>query len=101
MKYVTGRHAMNLPCSLGTWGDYRTFAVNWDKLTILDSEDSVFGDYGIETGRTIPFLADNKEYNIANHIRAFLDLLTIGGYASAEGMKEEYICDDEGVNKSL
>jgi len=94
MKYVTGRHAMNLPCSLGTWGDYRTSAVNWDKLTILDSEDSVFGDYGIETGRTISFLADNKEYNIANHIRAFLDLLTIGDYASAEGMKEEYIRDD-------
>ena len=94
MKYVTGRHAMNLPCNLGTWGDYRTSAVNWDKLTILDSEDSVFGDYGIETGRTISFLADNKEYNIANHIRAFLDLLTIGDYASAEGMKEEYICDD-------
>ena len=94
MKYVTGRHAMNLPCNLGTWGDYRTSAVNWDKLTILDSEDSVFGDYGIETGRTISFLADNKEYNIANHIRAFLDLLTIGDYASAEGMKEEYIRDD-------
>ena len=94
MKYVTGRHAMNLPCSLGTWGDYRTSAVNWDKLTILDSEERVFGDYGIEIGRTIPFLADNKEYNIANHIRAFLDLLTLGDYASAEGMKDEYICND-------
>lgn len=56
------------------------------------SDDSIFLDYGIEKNRTIPF--HRGKYNAANHIRALLDLLAEGKYSIAQGMKEDYICND-------
>lgn len=51
MKYLTGIHALNLPCQLSTCGDWHTSALQWSSLSLKESDDSVFRDYGIEENR--------------------------------------------------
>lgn len=36
MKYVSLIHALNLPCSLDTCGDWHTSALQWDSPNILE-----------------------------------------------------------------
>jgi hypothetical protein len=92
MLYLSGIHALNLPCSLLTCGDWHTSGINWHSYVLLESEGSLFGDYGIERNKTIP---DNPgTFNVANHIRALLDLLVQGKYTIAQGMNEDFICND-------
>ena len=93
MKYLTGIHALNLPCSLDTCGDWHSKSINWNNPDIRESSSSALKDYGIEKERSVTFLKDHS-YNVANHIRALLDMLLIGNYGYAQGMKEEYICND-------
>ena len=95
MKYLTGIHALNLPCKLNTCGDWHCSGLRWKNLSFKESEQSVWGDYGIETHRSIPFLSETNTYNVANHIRALLDLLYEGNFSVAQGMKEDFICTDE------
>ena len=93
MKYITGLHALNIPCSLLTCGDWHQSAIQWKKPYFRDSNDSVFKDYGIELDKKIP---EHKEkYNVANHIRAILDLLEIGNFSLAQGMNKDFICNDK------
>lgn len=89
MKYLTGIHALNIPCSLETCGDWHASALKWKYLKFLDTEDAFFGDYGIEGGKTIP----NHEgtFNVANHIRACLDMLYLGDFANLQGMCDDYL----------
>ena len=93
MKYITEVHALNLPCKLKTCGDWHTSAIQWERPHIRESEESFFGDYGIEKNKTIP--EHNEKYNVANHIRALLDLLEVGNFAVAQGMNEDFICNSE------
>ncbi len=60
---------------------------------MLESDNSIFGDYGIETGRSIP--EHVQSYSVANHIRALLDLLQMGHFSVAQGMRNDFICSDE------
>lgn len=95
MKYVTGIFALNLPCSLDTCGDWHSCSINWDNVDIRESNNSILKDYGIKTNQSIKFLNKSKKYNVANHIRALLDMLIVGNYGYAQGMKEDYICNDK------
>ena len=95
MKYVTGIFALNLPCSLDTCGDWHSCSINWNNVDIRESNNSILKDYGIETNQSVKFLDKSKKYNVANHIRALLDMLIIGNYGYAQGMKEDYICNDK------
>lgn len=92
MKYITGQHALNIPCSLLTCGDWHQAALQWNVPFIKDSNDSIFKDYGIETNVSIP--EHNEKYNVANHIRALLDLLELDKLSLAQGMNKDYICND-------
>lgn len=94
MKYITGIHALNLPCQLDTCGDWHSTAIQWEKPTINESEGSFFGEYGIERNIQVPFL-DNKEYNVANHIRALLDLMLQNKLSIVQGIRDSYICNDD------
>jgi hypothetical protein len=59
---------------------------------MLNSDESVFGEYGIAQNSSVP---DNPgTYYAAGHIRALLDLLVQGNYPTAQGMKEDFICND-------
>lgn len=93
MKYISGQHALNLPCALNTCGDWHTSALQWTNPFMLESDNSIFGDYGIETGRSIP--EHVQSYSVANHIRALLDLLQMGHFSVAQGMRNDFICSDE------
>ena len=43
--------------------------------------------------KEIPF---NKEkFNVANHIRALLDMIEAGYFKEAQGMNNDYICNDK------
>lgn len=103
MFYITGQHALNLQCSLNTCGDWHTSALKWNDIPIKSSYNSVFGVYGIEQNIKIP--EHNERYNVANHIRALLDLLEQGLFTIARGMNNDYICnetyDNEIFNKVI
>ncbi len=93
MEYITGVHALNLNCALDTCGDWHQSAIQWERPTTRLTEDSVFGEYGIETGVHIPEHGQ-KTYAAANHIRALLDLLVEGKFTLAQGMRDDFICND-------
>ena len=92
MRYITGIHALNLPSALPTCGDWHGSAIQWRTPFARNSEDSVFGGFGIESGVAIPGHKD--KYYAANHIRALLDLLETGNLSLAQGMNNDYICND-------
>ena len=92
MKYISGIHALNLRCSLETCGDWHASGIQWKNLTVRESSDSVFGDYGIEDNSSVPGHPGN--HKAANHIRALLDLVADGAFGYAQGMKNELICNE-------
>lgn len=90
MKYITDIHALNLPCALGTTGDWHTSSLQWKHPRMLESSTSVFGDWGIEKNRNVTPLG-NKKYAVANHIRALLDMLAQNRFTVAQGMNGTFI----------
>ena len=97
MLYISGQHALNLPCALKTSGDWHTSALQWKTLHLYDSEKMFFKDYGIELNKKVP--EHSEKYNVANHIRALLDLLEIGNFSLAQGMNNDFICNDNYDNE--
>lgn len=101
MRYLSGIHALNLPCSLVTCGDWHQSGIQWHTLSLLESNGSIFGDYGIERNKNVP--EHDEQFNVANHIRALLDLLVMKKYSIAQGMNNDFICneayDDEVFSK--
>lgn len=93
MKYITGIHALNLTCALDTCGDWHQSAIQWTCPFIRESSDSIFRAYGIELNKQIP--EHRETYNVANHIRACLDLLELGQFSLAQGMNRDFICNDK------
>lgn len=73
MKYISGIHALNLPCSLDTMGDWHKCSLNWNNIKMYDSNDSIYKEYGIETCDCVPF--NPGIFYIANTLRAILDLV--------------------------
>ncbi|MDD6992051.1 MAG: hypothetical protein PUI48_09540 [Oscillospiraceae bacterium] len=98
MKYISGIFALNINCDLDTCGDWHQSALKWDSFTLLESENSIWGDYGIEKNKTIP--GHSVKYNVANHIRALLDLIQQHNFGLAGGMREDFICNDK-YNKEI
>ncbi len=97
MKYITGIHALNLPCKLNTCGDWHQSAIQWDNPQIRESNDSFYGNYGLEDGHFIP--EHTETFVVANTIRALLDLLYEENYAIAQGMNNDFICNESYDNE--
>ncbi len=93
MLYITGIHALNLPCKLNTCGDWHQSGIQWNKPYMLESSGSIFGDYGIEPNHHIPEHSD--VYNVADTIRASLDLLIESKFSVIQGMNEDFICNPD------
>lgn len=95
--YVTGIYALNIECKLNSTGDWHRSAIRWDVLPkrLKESDVSIFVDYGIEKNKTLNFLKGSPKYNVANHIRACLDLLVEGNFPTTQGMRDDFICTDE------
>jgi len=92
MIYLTGVHALNLPCDLDTCGDWHYSALKWENLTLKDSEHSTLGKYGLEYKYVKPI---EKEIYVANHIRAILDFIEDGNLKYIQGFRNDFICNDK------
>lgn len=92
MQYITGIHALNLPCNLKTCGDWHKSAIQWENPQIRESDISFYGEYGLEPNHLIP--CHTGTFVVANTIRALLDLLYERNYAVAQGMREDFICNE-------
>ena len=101
MKYISEIPALNILCSLETPGDWHAPSVNWESLDLYESEEMFFNNYGIEKNKTIP--QNIQKYNVANHIRAILDMFQLDNFAYLKGMRNNFIetdkYDDEIFNK--
>ena len=93
MRYISGIHALNLPCSLQTCGDWHCSALRWQNITFRDTETAFYKNYGIEFDKRIP--EHEETYAVANHIRALLDLLETGKFSVAQGMNRDFIGNDD------
>lgn len=96
MRYITDIHALNLPCSLGTTGDWHASALQWDEPRMLESEDSPWGDWGIEapSAARVPH-HEGQALNIANHVRALADMIASHRFTVAQGASEEFLDGDD------
>lgn len=96
MKYLSGIHALNIPCNLETCGDWHQSAIKWNDLDdkLKESSDSIFKDYGIQKNITLTFLEGQPTYNVANHIRACLDLISEGNFSLVQGMNRDFIVNN-------
>ena len=93
MMYVSGLHALNLPCKLDTTGDWHPASMDWGNMFIVETSNSIWGDYGIEKERNIPYIGET--WAVANHIRACLDMIAAGDFSNTRGMRNDYIGNDK------
>lgn len=92
MLYITGIYALNIEDSLETCGDWHTSSLDWSNIQLFDSEETIYKDWGIETGKHIP--EHNEFYNVANTLRAVLDLMIIGETRYLKGFRNDFFCTD-------
>ena len=93
MKYISGIPALNVLCSLDTPGDWHAPSVDWKTLDLYESEEMFFKNYGIEKNKTIP--QNTQKYNVANHIRAILDMFQLDNFVYLKGMRNNFIETDK------
>ena len=91
MMYLTGELAFGIPCKLETNGRWDISRKQFANATFVDSDNTLWGNYGIEEAKIIP----GKEFtvfNVANHVRAYLDmLLAVDDLSKMEGIYEDWI----------
>lgn len=93
MLYITGIKALNIDNSLDTCGDWHTSALDWSTVELKESRNTVFGDWGIEQDKEIP---EHKElYNVANDLRAILDMMCEGKIRYLKNFRNDFICTDK------
>lgn len=98
MKYITGIHALNIEDSTNACRDWHTSALNWKTIRLIESDNTLFKDWGIEKDKKIP---DNDGlYNVANTLRAIVDLMSTGNIGYLKGFRDDFLCTDE-YNKEL
>ena len=90
MKYITGEFALNIPCSLKTTGDWHYNSYPLEKAKELETDNSFYKDFGIEK-----HIIKGKNYNIANHLRAILDLIINKKFGYLKGFKNDFIVVDD------
>ena len=90
MKYISNEYALNIPCSLKTSGDWHYNSYPVEKAKLFDSNESYFGDFGIEE-----HVINNKTYFVANHLRAVLDLMFCKKFDFLKGFKDDFIVVDD------
>jgi hypothetical protein len=93
MKYISGIHALNLPCELNTTGDWHTSGIQWEHPHMRDTETSFFKEWGIERHHRIP--RHTVKFAVANHLRACLDMLEEQDFSNLKGMYHDYLGNDD------
>ncbi len=96
MEYLSGMHALNISCDLDTSGDWHQSNYKWQNLEFYESESTLFKDYGIENNKKLP---NGVVANVANHIRASLDLIVSKKFNLISGFKDDFICNSKYHNE--
>ena len=94
MKYITGMISFGIPCredSCGTWLYPREYFLDKEKMKQHESSESVFGDLGIEQDKIIPYHDNEELFNVANHTRAYLDMLAAEQFDALRDVFYNYI----------
>lgn len=97
MLYLSGIHALNIEDNLDTCGDWHTSSLDWSNITLVNSENSLLKDWGIENNKTIP--EHSESYSVANTLRAILDMMVCGKTDFLKGFREDFICTDKYNNE--
>lgn len=92
MQYITGIFALNIRTMSDVSGDWHRGALDWSKVCLQDSDQSLWGDYGIAKDHFVPELG--RKCNVANTVRALLDLIAAKQFHYAQGMQSDLICND-------
>lgn len=93
MQYLTGLLAFGVECerdSVGLWNLTKDQFVDSELYQLKNSEESPFKDYGIEVDKIVPY----HEYcvvNVADHVRAYCDLLYEGRFDLLKDLFEDSI----------
>lgn len=93
MMYITGRIALGVPCerdSKGLWNVRRADFLDEANMKLHDSQESPFKDYGIERNKMIHY-HEFCTYNVADHVRAYVDMLYAGKFEEMKGLFAEAI----------
>jgi hypothetical protein len=93
VRYITGKHALNIENSLNTCGDWHQSALRWQDIDFQETENSLFGEWGIEYNKSIP--NHTEKYAVANDLRAILDLMVDNQLGYIKGFRSDWICTDE------
>ncbi len=90
MKYITGYGAFAIPCKLDTPHIWNMSKENFDKCALIwESREMPFGDVGITMNVYYPIKLGEGLTNVADHERAFLDLLYLGKFDVLNGIINE------------
>lgn len=82
MYYITGYLAFGIPCELptpGKWNITKSEYLDDALFKSVNSEESPFGDWGIEKNKIVPH-REFTLFNVANHVRAYVDMLYAGEF---------------------
>ena len=93
MKYLTGILAFQVPCeldSLGLWNMSKKSFTDESLWDMRESDESRFKDWGIEKDKIIPG-RDYTLWNVANHVRAYVDMLEGKQFDKLKGLFLEAI----------
>jgi hypothetical protein len=93
MQYITGIAAFGIECerdSVGKWNIGKKDWLDDNFLWLSESDDSPFKNYGIEENKIVPY-REYCTYNVADHVRAYLDLLHAQKFDLLDGAFHEYI----------
>lgn len=93
MMYISGMPAFGVPCegdSIGKWNLRKEDFLNEEIFKLRDSEVSPLGDWGIEENKLVPY-REFCTYSIANHTRAYVDMLVDGQFEQLSGLFYECI----------
>lgn len=94
MKYLSGVLALNIHRpSDDTDGDWHETSIDWQDIdnSFKDTKGSVFKDYGVI--KNIKHL--DKIFNVANHVRACLDLIDELDFEPVGQMRDAYINNEK------
>lgn len=103
MKYLTGILCFQIPCeldSVGSWNLSKRDFLNDELFDVRESDETKLRKYGIEENKIVPFRSDDGTlYNVANHVRSYLDMLYDKKHEELTGLFYDYIktlkCRDE------
>lgn len=93
MQYISGMICFGIQCecdSVGCWNMPKSMFLDDANIIKRESDGSLFGSYGIEKNKFIPY-REYTVWNIADHVRAYMDMLADRDYEKLKGVFANYI----------